>query len=336
MNSDIFFQRRYIEISPLFQLTPQNSLNSHIFSDPSFASRSDANKDSFFNFEDLRQKPNIENQEILEINYCGNNFEMEMEIKEKQQEEENSALNIDNIIDNLETPNLPLPIPEIKDKDKDKDLKNEADKNTNKSTDDKTKNKNNKINKCLFGLSSQKPKFIEPRVDYAIKQFKVYACKFLKEYGNQLIKECNFKNNLKKLKLFAPSYKYFTGNSNEKENKLFLDFTVEEIFSYPEDKSKKDNRLQKKNKENIKLFLDYIEETYPKEVPEPFQNLLNFFRMTYRDIIVLFYDSEQFKDYSTDPKTIFLDEQFAKSKGFSLMERSAFFKLMKNYNKKTE
>ena len=334
MNSEIFnTQRRYIDVSPLFVGTPQNSF-SHIFSDPSFASKSEAYKGSFFNFEDLRQKQNIENQEILENKYPEKNFEMEMEKKEKQQEEENSALNIDNIIGSLETPNLPLPIPEIKDKDKDKDLKNEADKNTNKSTDDKTKNKNNKINKCLFGLSSQKPKLIEPRVDYAIKQFKVYSSKFLREYGNKIIKECNFKNNLKKLKLFAASYKYFTGNSNEKENKMFLDFTVEEIFSYPKDKSKKDNRLQKKNKENIKLFLDYIEETYPKEVPEPFRNLQNFFRMTYRDIIVLFYDSEQFKDYKSDPKTIFLDEQFAKNKGFSLMERSAFFKLMKDYTKK--
>ena len=164
----------------------------------------------------------------------------------------------------------------------------------------------------------------------------MYSCKFLKEYGNQLIKECNFKNNLKKLKLFSPSYKYFTGNSNEKENKMFLDFTVEEIFSYPKDKSKKDNRLQQKNKDIIKKFIDYIEETYPKEVPEPFRKLQNFFRMTYRDIIVLFYDSEQFIDYSSDPKTQFLDEQFTKSKGFSLMEKSSFFKLMKNYNKKTE
>ena len=327
MNSEIFYlQRRFIDVSPLFLVSPQNSSNSHLFPDPSFASRSDAYKDSFFNFEDLKPKKDIENQEILE-----NKFEIE--IKERQ-EEENSALNIYNIIGNLETPNLPLPILEIKDKKE--DLKNEADKNTIKSTDDKTKSKNNNISKCLFGLSSQKPKLIEPRVDYAIKQFKVYSCKFLKEYGNQLIKECNFKNNLKKLKLFAPSYKYFTGNSNEKENKMFLDFTVEEIFSYPKDKSKKDNRLQQKNKDIIKKFIDYIEETYPKEVPEPFRKLQNFFRMTYRDIIVLFYDSEQFIDYSSDPKTQFLDEQFTKSKGFSLMEKSAFFKLMKNYNKKTE
>ena len=332
MNSEIFYaQRRFIDVSPLFLASPQNSSNSLLFQDPSFATKSDAYKDSFFNFEEYKPKKNIESQEILENKLPDNKFEME--IKERQ-EEENSALNIENIIGNFESPNLPLPV--LENKDKEEKLKNDAEKNTNKSTDDKTKSKNNKISKCLFGLSSQKPKLIEPRVDYAIKQFKVYSCKFLKEYGNQLIKECNFKNNLKKLKLFAPSYKYFTGNSNEKENKMFLDFTVEEIFSYPKDKSKKDNRLQKKNKDIIKKFLDYIEETYPKEVPEPFQKLQNFFRMTYRDIIVLFYDSEQFKDYSSDSKTQFLDEQFTKSKGFSLMEKSSFFKLMKNYNKKTE
>ena len=333
MNSEIFeIQKRYIDVSPLFLSISRNSSNPHLFSDPSFVSRSDAYKDSFFNFEDIKSKKKIESQEILE-----KDKELQMAIRgyklREKEEEESSGLNIDNIMGNLETPNLPLPVPEIKAKDE--DLKNEEDKNTNKSTDDKTKSKISKINKCLFGLSSQKPKLIEPRIDYAIKQFKVYSCKFLKEYGCQLIKECNFKNNLKKIKLFAPSYKYFTGNSNEKENRMFLDFTVEEIFSYPNDKSKKDNRLQQKNKNSIKILLDYIEETYPKEVPERFQKLQNFFRMTYRDIIVLFYGSEQFKDYSSDPKTIFLDEQFTKSKGFSLMEKSAFFKLMKNYNEKT-
>jgi len=333
MNFEIFeMHKRFTVESPLFPVTGRNSSNLHLFSDQSFASRGDADKDMFFNFEDFKPKQNTENQEFLE-----KDKEIQMDIKEYElrykEEEESSVLNINNIIGNLDTPNLPLPVLEIKNKDE--NLKNEADKSTDKSTDDKTKSKINKINKCLFGLSSEKPKLIEPRVDYAIKQFKVYSCKFLKEYGNQLIKECSFKNNLKKIKLFAPSYKYFTGNSNEKENRIFLDFTVEEIFSYPNDKSKKDNRLQQKNKNSIKMFLDYIEEIYPEDVTEPFQKLRNFFRMTYRDIIVLFYDSEQFKDYSSDPKTIFLDEQFTKSKGFSLMEKSAFFKLMKNYNKKT-
>lgn len=57
MNSEIFYlQRRFIDVSPLFLVSPQNSSNSHLFPDPSFASRSDAYKDSFFNFEDLKPK----------------------------------------------------------------------------------------------------------------------------------------------------------------------------------------------------------------------------------------------------------------------------------------
>ncbi len=188
----------------------------------------------------------------------------------------------------------------------------------------------------MFGLSSQKPLLIEPRIDYSIKQFKVYSCKFLKEYGNQLIKECNFNNELKKIKLFAPSYKYFTGNSNIKENRIFLDFTTEEVFSYPNDNSKKDNRLQLKNKESIRMFLNFIKDEFQGELPEPFQKLQSFFRMTYKDIIILFYDSKQFKEYCSDPKTIFLDEQFTKSKGFSLMEKNAFCKLMEKWYLKIE
>lgn len=333
MYSEIFnTQKRYIDVSPLFILSPQNSSSPQNFADPSFVSKSDQNKDSFFNFDDFKPKYISENEEFLENDGIKKAIkEYESRVKE---EEENSDLNIGNLIDNLKTPNLPLPVPE--DKIEDKDKKKETDKNTNGSTDDKTKNKNNTINKCLFGLSSQKPKSIEPRIDYAIKQFKVYSSKFLKEYGNNLIKECKFNNNLKKLKLFSPSYKYFTGNSNEKENKIFLEFTTEAIFSYPNDKSKKDNRLQLKNKEIIQSMINYIEENDPKGVNESFQKLLNFFKMTYKDIIVLFYDSKEFKDYSSDPKTIYLDEQFTKSKGFSLMEKSAFFKLMKIYNKKAE
>ena len=55
--------------------------------------------------------------------------------------------------------------------------------------------------------------------------------------------------------------------------------------------------------------------------------------MTFQDAIKLFYESNQFKDYSSSTKTIFLDKQFNKAKGFSLREKNAFFKLMKNYNK---
>ena len=133
---------------------------------------------------------------------------------------------------------------------------------------------------------------------------------------------------MKKLKLFAPSYKYFTGNSNEKDNKIFLNFTVEQIFSYG--KSKKDKSLQQKNKDTIKKISNYIENIYTEKVPQSIEKLQNFFKMTFEDIIVLFYNSQIFKDYISDPKTIFLDQQFTKTKGFSLLEKNGLIKLLKN------
>ena len=116
------------------------------------------------------------------------------------------------------------------------------------------------IEKALIGLLK--------RIDYSIKNIKVHISKFMKEYGNELIKKCGFQNKLKKLKLFAPSYKYFTGNSNEKDNKIFLNFTIKKIFTYPEGKTEKnDNRLQRQNKDIIKEFKEYIDEAFLLEVP---------------------------------------------------------------------
>lgn len=205
---------------------------------------------------------------------------------------------------------------------------------SNISTNDKSKQGLVKVNKCLFGINF--PKKIEPRIDYSIKNFKVGTIKFAKDFGNELIKKCNFTNKLRKMKLFSPSYKYFTGNSNIYENINFLNFSMEKIFSYPEGKiEKNDNRLQRQNKEIINSFKEYIEKEYLDEVPENYQNLINFFSMSFKDIIILFYESNHFGNFSTSPKTRFLDEQFIKSKDVSLLEKNGFLKFLNNYNKGT-
>ena len=99
--------------------------------------------------------------------------------------------------------------------------KEKKQKTTNVTTD---KTKNGKIElkaeKNIFGLETKKEMEILPRIDYAIKNFKVTAVKYIKEYGNSLIKECKFKGELKNKKLFSPSNKYFTGISSEKENNI--------------------------------------------------------------------------------------------------------------------
>ena len=281
-------------------------------------------EESTNSFDDIERKK--------EFNICGNNqqikeifYNLSYDVSEKEFLEKEEEL--DDIKDKgncffkdyfifMDLYNKPVPIKE----------KIEIDAISRKSTDDNSV----LIKKCIFGINSYKK--IEPRIDYAIKYFKVNVIKFIKEYGNILIKLCDFPNRLKKLRLFSPSYKYFTGNSNEKDNKLFINFNLETIFCYPEG-NKNDNRLQRQNKETIKCFKEYIEEKYKEEIPEKYQKLLNYFNMTFQDAIVLFYESKQFKDYSSSSKTIFLDKYFIKTKGFSLLEKNGFLKLIKNTQK---
>jgi hypothetical protein len=308
----------FFNISPFFQLNNESSAWGYDFS----------------NLEFPQSEANLINGE--------NGLNEEMEILEKIHEHEQNEIEIEkkedfpnfNIIQTLNQQSLPIPQPEEK-KDMEKKLQNVKEQEiAQKSTGDNTNNSKININKLIFGLQSEKK--IEPRIDYAIKNIKVYISKYIKNYGNDLIKECKFQNKLQKIKLFSPSYDYFTGNSNEKDNNVYLDFTVEQILTYPDkkNKKKKGDRLQRQNQENIKALKDYIEDNYEENVPEKMQELLNFFRMTYEEIVTLFYKSNKFTDYSSSEKTRKLDELFIKTKGFSLMENNGFIKLMKNYNKK--
>ena len=193
------------------------------------------------------------------------------------------------------------------------------------SSDIKEKKSRNKIiiNNCIFGVKSHKT--IEPRIDYAIKNFKVNLMQFLKNYVNNLIKECDFQNELKHMKLFAPSYKYFTGVTNERFNKNSLKLTMEDIFTYPDKRIEKDdNRLQRQNKNMINRFKDFINKNYYKKASDKIEKLENFFKMTFEESIQLFYKSKQFNDYSSLPKTIYLDEEFPKTRGYSLIKNNGF------------
>ena len=134
-----------------------------------------------------------------------------------------------------------------------------------------------------------------------MKKYEKEADEFLKNVGGVLRNEDDFKRFNRK-------------NTNLDEiNKTVLDLRKKES---------EEGKEQEKEK-------DYIEEKYPDEVPEQFQNLLNFFRMTYEDIIILFYNSEHFKNYCSSQKAEQYNEQFIKTKGYSLLDKNGLIKLMK-------
>lgn len=209
--------------------------------------------------------------------------------------------------------------------------KEKKQKSTTNNTTDKSKNGKIELKKeNIFGLETNKQPEILPRIDYAIKNFKVTAVKFIKEYGNKLIKECKFKGELKNKKLFSPSNKYFTGISNEKENNIFLDFTVAELLSYPNDEfgDIKDNRLQQNNKKIIQKMKEVINDM--KIITKEYKDLLDYFNMTFENALILFYESNEFSIYKETEKAKYLDSQFIKVKGFSLLKKNSFIAMMRH------
>lgn len=74
------------------------------------------------------------------------------------------------------------------------------------------------------------------------------------------------------------------------------------------------------------MILDYIES---QDEDEQFEEVKIFFKMTLEEAYKLFEESEDFKRYAMDPKTILLDKEFKNKNNFSLLEKNGFIKYIK-------
>ena len=193
----------------------------------------------------------------------------------------------------------------------------------------KTKNSSNENQKSiqpLIKFSSYQETKLQMRIDYAKNHFKRYFSKFLKNYANNLIK------NISDKRLFLPNYQSFTGNPTEKDNYLFLSFSIQEIFGHYKKGSQK-NRYQEKNKKLIENILNILNNNELGNNVK-YKEIQSFFKMDFEKAIELFYNSQDFEKYANDPKTKYLDKEFKAQKGFSLLEPNGFIKMVKQYEKK--
>ena len=158
----------YIVVSPIYNEN-ENFENTAWFVDNSYEEELSLVKNqSSFKETNLVSK---EKKEILEIEFL-NQIE---KIKKITKEEEKDDFIDNSIFNDINIKSPPHLMPEDT-----KNEKNEENNKTNKSTDDKSSNiVKGDINKCIFGLSNEKR--IEPRIDYSIKNIKVYIIKYLKE-----------------------------------------------------------------------------------------------------------------------------------------------------------
>ena len=154
------------------------------------------------------------------------------------------------------------------------------------------------------------------RIDYLIKKFKTKC--FSKYALNKLtkkIKNCQFQSNLKDAKVYLPDHAVFTSETNYRKNQVFLTMTLREIFS-----------LGNKQK-NVDLFNMILNSTnYQNQLA--YDELINYLNKTGEEIIMEFYDSQEFEKFKEENKED--GEAFRQEKKFSFMENYGFLKLIKN------
>ena len=171
----------------------------------------------------------------------------------------------------------------------------------------------NKKKKMNFILEGKKKKC---RNDYLIKKIKKYSFSVkAKKHLEELIKKCKFQDELINAKVYLPDHAVFTSETNYRKNQVFLTTTLRDIFS-----------LGNKQK-NVELF-NRIENSTNYQDQEAYDELINYLNKTGEEIIMEFYDSQEFKKFNEENKED--DEAFKQEKKFSFMENYGFVKLIKN------
>jgi hypothetical protein len=171
----------------------------------------------------------------------------------------------------------------------------------------------NKKEKINFTIKGKKQNC---RYDYLIRKIKKYAFSIkAKKQLEDLIKKCRFQGALKNAKVYLPDYQAFTSTSKYKKNHEFLLMTLREIFSLG-------------NKQKNEELFNRISNSTNYQNQEAYDELTNYLSKTGEEIIMEFYDSQDFQKFKEENKED--DENFKQEKKFSFMENYGFLKLIKN------
>jgi len=263
----------------------------------------------------LNENENFENniQSDSLINYLNlNNSQIENDINENKRP--NDSFNFE-LIDNLHVNNIQFE----NDKYKNEEIKKA------KVSNSKTKERFN----AYKAEDETKAKDIQKRNDYIKNFFKTYFNRFLKNHGNKVIQNSKLPKKFKKMKIMSLSRKSFSTITKNSDNYKFLSFKVKELFAYYNiKKCKGECSYQKRNKERIEAILKFIDESEDKSI---YEEVKSFFNMTLEEAYVLFFQSEEFKEFQEDEKVITIDEEVKVVNGVSLREKYGFIQLIKSH-----
>lgn len=271
-----------------------------------------------------QQSINVEKREDNEENKEEMNIEMLSELMDASQSENELNLKSDyNYVNKLNENNGSFKLDE---KEESKPKAESREENGVPAISKKTNFTSKEVQQINPVLVEFNPKQISKRIDYHKKYFKTNFVKFLKRYGNDLIKDSDLPKQFKR-KISAPNHISFTANVKESDNYEFLFFIVQDILTHYVEGTKCKNSLQIKNQNLIEDILAFIE----NNDEEKYEDIKSFFKMTVEDAYSLFYESKEFKKYAAETKTIYLDKEFRIQKGFSLLEKNGFIKMCRMY-----
>ena len=161
------------------------------------------------------------------------------------------------------------------------------------------------------------------RKDYYIKHFKTKFVKWLVNKANSLLHSCKFDKFIEDFSL--PNYPYFTGETNEVKNKIFLNIPVKEILTNYKENNSKIN-LQLKNINTIKNI-----ENFGYSSKNYYKKLWDFLSMTLENAYYSFYDDKPAFDlFCVDEYTIFYEHGLMKTHNISLITNYGFVNMLKN------
>lgn len=184
---------------------------------------------------------------------------------------------------------------------------------------------------------------IDYRLDYYKKDFLKSFITFIQEEIQHLIDNCMLYKKFGNTKLHMPNRELYTGNTKEKDNKEFMNKTIEIVFkdykNIEEISDEKDGfSRQRKNENLFKRIRDRYntlkskkeKDTKSLQQYQAIEKLIQNLEMTIDEILDKYYESEAFKKFKSDKKIKYYDSRFYKerNRNFSLLEKGGFRKLV--------
>ena len=193
------------------------------------------------------------------------------------------------------------------------------------------------FNKKIFAIEKiDIAKKFNYRKDYYIKEIKRDFLNWTLQEMQTKIDNCNFCKKFGKTNIHIANRDLYGGNPKEKDNREFINKTIEEVFTLTENQKNSLKKVSRQiaNEELIKKIKDYYKKLLiKKEKDKKYSNQFNaikefieFIQLTIKDALDLYYDSDEFKKFKSRRMIQYYDEKFffERNRGFSLLVKNNF------------